>query len=143
MPNPSGAGRNPKRSGSLSRFDRPGRSASPGRVGRRRVRAHRRERDGIVRGSGCDGSPGGNYQARWREFPGAPEQARNFALKRDADAFAVKVENSKLTGSYVDPSAGKITFGQVRRRVPGTAGLASTDTHRERGGVGSCPCRVE
>jgi integrase len=56
--------------------------------------------------------PTGKYQARWREYPSAPEQARNFDLEREAKAFAVKVENAKLTGSYVDPKLAETPFDE-------------------------------
>jgi integrase len=53
----------------------------------------------------------GKYQARWREFPGGPQQARNFPLKKDADAFLDTIRGQLVRGEYVDPAAGRITFG--------------------------------
>ncbi|GIM86306.1 tyrosine-type recombinase/integrase [Salinispora arenicola] len=44
--------------------------------------------------------------------PDGRERSKSFPDrgKRDADAFLVSVESDKLRGSYIDPSAGRITF---------------------------------
>ncbi len=52
------------------------------------------------------------YLARWREHRGAPERSRQFGRKIDAEQFLVGIDGSKLEGSYVDPAAGRITFGE-------------------------------
>ena len=39
------------------------------------------------------------------------ERTETFHLKRDADRRLTEVESSKLTGSYVDPKAGRLTVG--------------------------------
>lgn len=43
--------------------------------------------------------------------PGQPLGSHTFARKVDAERFLTTVEHSKLTGGYVDPSAGQVTFG--------------------------------
>jgi integrase len=48
------------------------------------------------------------YQVRWRE-PGGRQRKESFGRKVDADRYLTRVESSKLSGSYVDPRAGKIT----------------------------------
>jgi integrase len=53
--------------------------------------------------------PNGTWRARYRN-PEGRDRSRNFDRKIDADRFLVSVEHSKQTGSYIDPSAGKITF---------------------------------
>ncbi len=52
--------------------------------------------------------PDGTYRVRWREYPGAPEKSRHFSRKLDADTFETQIRHTKLTGSYIDPSAGKV-----------------------------------
>jgi len=44
--------------------------------------------------------------------PTGQERSKSFPdrAKRDAEAFLVSVESDKLRGSYIDPSAGRITF---------------------------------
>lgn len=49
------------------------------------------------------------WRARWRTPEGA-SRSRTFARKVDADNHLTTVEGSKLTGSYVDPSAGRVAF---------------------------------
>src|SRR3954454_15962851 len=49
------------------------------------------------------------YRARWRTPEGA-SRSKTYPLKRQADAQVKKMEGDKLGGSYVDPSAGKVTF---------------------------------
>ncbi|MEU0155516.1 tyrosine-type recombinase/integrase [Micromonospora fulviviridis] len=46
--------------------------------------------------------------------PDGRERSQSFPdrAKRDADAFLVSTETDKLRGSYVDPSAGRITFAE-------------------------------
>ncbi|WP_089154620.1 tyrosine-type recombinase/integrase [Micromonospora sp. NBS 11-29] len=46
--------------------------------------------------------------------PDGKERKKSFPdrAKRDADAFLVSTETDKLRGSYVDPSAGRITFAE-------------------------------
>lgn len=53
--------------------------------------------------------PNGSWRARYRN-PEGRDRSRNFDRKIDADRFLTSVEHSKQTGSYIDPSAGKVTF---------------------------------
>lgn len=52
----------------------------------------------------------GKWRARWREYPGGPEKSRNFDRKIDAQNFLATTMADLQRGTYVDPSAGKITF---------------------------------
>ena len=70
---------------------------------------------------------GNRWEVRYRD-PFGRQRARLFDRKVDAERFVVSVEHSKLTGSYVDPSAGRITFRsfaeewrQMQVHRPGTA----------------------
>jgi integrase len=49
-----------------------------------------------------------SYVVRWRD--GAAQRKKTFTRKIDADRFRTHVEHSQLSGSYVDPVAGKVTF---------------------------------
>lgn len=49
------------------------------------------------------------YEARWRD-PDGKERSRSFARKLDAQRFLATVEADKVRGSYVDPSAGKVSL---------------------------------
>jgi hypothetical protein len=46
---------------------------------------------------------------RWRDTAGM-SQSKVFDRKGDAQRFLTQVEHQRLTGSYVDPNAGKVTF---------------------------------
>jgi len=53
--------------------------------------------------------------SRWRAryiAPDGRERSRTFPRKVDAERFLATVEADKLRGAYVDPAAGRVTFGQ-------------------------------
>lgn len=79
----------------------------------------------------------GRWRARYRT-PEGKSRSKVFDRKIDAERFLTTMEHSKLTGAYVDPVAGKITFrsyaedwrtSQVQHR-PSTA--AQVETHLRR-----------
>lgn len=53
--------------------------------------------------------PDGIWRARYRDTVGK-EHARHFKLKRDAQRWLDEVTTSVVTGQYVDPRAGRLTF---------------------------------
>ncbi|HSV41637.1 MAG TPA: site-specific integrase [Nocardioidaceae bacterium] len=53
--------------------------------------------------------PDGNYRARYRDEAGK-EHARHFKRKVDAQRWLNEVTTAVVTGAYVDPRAGKVTF---------------------------------
>lgn len=55
--------------------------------------------------------PNGKWRARYRDEAGR-ERARHFDRKIDAQRWLDQVASTVLTGTYVDPAAGKITFKQ-------------------------------
>lgn len=55
--------------------------------------------------------PDGRWRARYRDG-GGKEHARHFPRKIDAQQWLDEVTASIVTGRYVDPKAGKITFAQ-------------------------------
>jgi integrase len=54
--------------------------------------------------------PDGQWRARYRD-EGGKEHSRHFARKVDAQDWLDRVVTSVVTGAYVDPKAGRITFG--------------------------------
>jgi integrase len=52
------------------------------------------------------------YRARYVD-PSGKECSRTFARKVDAERFLTAMESDKLRGAYVDPNAGRVTFGSV------------------------------
>jgi hypothetical protein len=53
--------------------------------------------------------PNGKWRARYRDDTGK-EHARHFVKKVDAQRWLDEVSASVLTGQYVDPRAGRVTF---------------------------------
>ena len=53
----------------------------------------------------------GQWRARYRDDAGK-EHARHFARKIDAQRWLDEVTASVLTGAYVDPRAGRVTFAE-------------------------------
>ena len=53
--------------------------------------------------------PNGKWRARYRDEAGR-ERARHFDRKVDAQRWLDQIASSVLTGNYVDPGAGKVTF---------------------------------
>jgi integrase len=54
------------------------------------------------------------WKARYTD-PDSKERSKSFARKADAERFLTEIEHSKLSGSYLDPDAGRVTLGS---RVP-------------------------
>lgn len=52
---------------------------------------------------------GGRWRARYRT-PDGKSRGKVFDRKVDAEQFLVSIEHRKLTGEYVDPSAGRVTL---------------------------------
>ena len=55
--------------------------------------------------------PDGQWRARYRDDAGK-EHAKHFARKVDAQRWLDEVTASMVTGAYVDPNAGRITFAE-------------------------------
>lgn len=51
------------------------------------------------------------YQARWTDPSGKPK-TKIFSKKSDAGKHLTAVSHAKLSGSYVDPAAGRVTVGE-------------------------------
>jgi integrase len=57
-----------------------------------------------------DRRPNGAWRARWREYPGGPQKTKQFARKVDAERHLVDVQHRLMSGTYVDPSASRMTL---------------------------------
>ncbi len=59
-----------------------------------------------------DKRPNGKWRARYRVHPGGAQRSKHFDRKTDAERFLTRVRGQVLDGSYVDPSAGQVSFGE-------------------------------
>lgn len=76
---------------------------------------------------------GKRYRVRYRTPDRRQTDERGFKTKQDAEAFAATVEVEKLTGSYVSPSAGRITLGEVAELwIAGKVNLSASTASRYR-----------
>ncbi len=55
-------------------------------------------------------NPTGTWRARFRPVPGGPQVTQTFARKVEAQRWLEEQSASVMTGQYVDPKAGRITF---------------------------------
>ncbi|MFE4917171.1 site-specific integrase, partial [Streptomyces sp. NPDC056652] len=63
--------------------------------------------------------PNGKWRARYRDLDGK-EHARHFERKLDAQRWLDEVTASMVTGQYVDPRAGRVTFEKYAERWQGS-----------------------
>ena len=70
---------------------------------------------GIVSRGSIHRETNGRWRARYRN-PEGRDRSRSFDRRIDAEKFLTSIEHSKLTGSYIDPSAGKVTFKSYAER---------------------------
>jgi Phage integrase, N-terminal SAM-like domain len=70
------------------------------------------------------------WRARYRD-PAGRERSRSFARKVDAERFLVAIEDAKLRGTYVDPAAGKVSFGEWAQRWYSTTAHLRPSTRRD------------
>lgn len=60
-------------------------------------------------------TPAGTYRAFWRD-PAGRQRSKNFDTKREATRFLAEIQVSVIRGLYVDPHAGRTTFGEYAQR---------------------------
>jgi len=71
------------------------------------------------------------WLARWRD-PAGRQRKRTFPRRVDAERFLTSVEHNILTGAYVDPAAGKVTFMEYAEQWrAGQVHRATTAAHVE------------
>lgn len=56
---------------------------------------------------------GERWEVRYRQPSGTSSRKRGFTTKRDASAWAAKVETTKAEGAYVSPARGRVTVGDL------------------------------
>jgi integrase len=59
---------------------------------------------------------GTKWCARWRAYPGGPQQRRTFDRKIDAEQFLTKIKHDLMVGSYVKPSEQRVTLADYAAR---------------------------
>ena len=80
------------------------------------------------------------WYARYRT-PDGRQRSQVFERERQARDFLTSMENAKLTGSYIDPSRGRVTVGALGRQwLDAQAGLAPP---RRKGNSGSLKGNIE
>ena len=70
------------------------------------------------------------YLARWRTAD-RKEHRKSFTRKTDATRFLVEIEDSKLRGAYVDPSAGRLDLRTQAERWYATTAALKPPTRRD------------
>ncbi|MFN8019842.1 MAG: hypothetical protein U0P45_17240, partial [Acidimicrobiales bacterium] len=83
-----------------------------------------------------DKRPNGRWRARYRDHEGK-QHARHFERKTDAQRWLDKIGGELVTGDYVDPNAGRVTFGEYAERwrvaqVHRATTAAQVETHLRR-----------
>lgn len=77
---------------------------------------------------------GHRWEVRYRKPTGQQTRKRGFTSKAAATAFLHQVETDKASGSYVDPSRGKVTVSEwATRWLDGKANVKATTRSRYRG----------
>src|SRR3954464_14140603 len=69
--------------------------------------------------------PDGTYRPRFRDETGK-EHARHFKRKVDAQRWLDEQTAAMVTGAYVDPRAGRMTFAEYAEQWRATAGVRPT-----------------
>lgn len=60
--------------------------------------------------------PDGRWQAQYRPFPGGKQITRTTRRKTDAQRWLDEQTTALVSGNYVDPNAGRVTFGEYFER---------------------------
>jgi integrase len=60
-------------------------------------------------------TPAGKFRANWRD-PAGKQKAKTFRTKKEANAYLAEVEGNLNKGTYVDPHAGRVRFGDFATR---------------------------
>jgi integrase len=71
------------------------------------------------------------WRARYRN-PENRSRSQTFARRATAERFLTSVEHQKLTGTYIDPSAGRVTLRQWWERYRGETPKRATTAARDR-----------
>ncbi len=60
-------------------------------------------------------TPAGRFRACWRD-PAGRQRSKTFRTKKEANAFLAGTESAINHGTYIDPDAGRVRFGDFARR---------------------------
>src|SRR5207253_1235232 len=89
---------------------------------------------GIGRGSLMSGhivrTAAGTFRANWRD-PAGRQRAKTFRTKKAATGFLAEVQCAVNRGLYVDPHAGRQTFGPYAKRWLAARSTERTTTARD------------
>lgn len=88
------------------------------------------KRDGEKVATGYKGEK--PWRARWREYPGGPQKTQQFAKKAQAERWLDKVRGDLARGTYTDPTAGRVTFGQWWEQYAAQTPKRATTAARDR-----------
>jgi integrase len=75
-------------------------------------------------------TPAGTYRANWRDVTGR-QKAKSFRTKKAAAGFLAQVESALHRGVYVDPHAGRQSFGPYAARWLAARTTEKTTTARD------------
>ena len=78
---------------------------------------------------------GKRWRVRYRKPDRSQTDKRGFKTKRDAQLFAATVETSKATGTYIDPTAGRVTIGDLGPAWLSRQGHLKATTRRDIAGA--------
>jgi len=70
------------------------------------------------------------WRARYRD-PSGRERSKSFTRKVDAERFLVAIEDAKLRGAYVDPTAGRVPFAEWAERWERTTATLRPSTRKD------------
>ncbi|MFI7433251.1 tyrosine-type recombinase/integrase [Micromonospora haikouensis] len=74
-------------------------------------------------------TPAGTYRACWRD-PAGGQKSKSFRTKREANAYLTEVEGSLNRGTYVNPHAGRLRFGDFAQQWLATRTVEARTTER-------------
>lgn len=74
-------------------------------------------------------TPAGTFRANWRDSTGR-QKAKTFRTRKEAAAFLADTVANLTRGTYVDPHAGRVRFGEYAERWMGSRVLRARSTER-------------
>lgn len=74
-------------------------------------------------------TPAGTFRANWRDATGK-QKAKTFKTKKEASAFLAETEATVNRGTYVDPHAGRVRFGDFVGRWANSRVLGARSRER-------------
>jgi integrase len=75
-------------------------------------------------------TPAGTFRANWRNAAGR-QKAKTFKTRKEAAAFLAETEANLTRGTYVDPHAGRLRFGEYAKRWAAARTVEKTTRARD------------